>query len=161
MAYLSWLFDWRSALVVVQPDRPIRWHRRGLRLFWRWKSKPVGRPALPKNLQELIRKMAAENPTWGEERIANELKLKLAIPVSPRTVQKYLGSDRVGPQIRVKNGRPSSTITPSLSWRVIFSWFSRRDSVSLYVLVIMELGRRQILQRDGASQCRMDAAPVP
>jgi putative transposase len=34
------------------------------RLFWRWKSKSVGRPALPKNLRELIRKMATENPTW-------------------------------------------------------------------------------------------------
>jgi hypothetical protein len=87
---LGRLFDWRSALVVVKPDTLIRWHRRGFRLFWRWKSKPVGRPAVPKNLQELIRKMAAENPTWGEEHIANELKLKLGIRVSPRTVQKYL-----------------------------------------------------------------------
>ena len=34
--------------------------------------------------------MAAENPTWGEERIANELQLKLGIRVSPRTVEKYL-----------------------------------------------------------------------
>ena len=90
MACLSRLFDWRDALVVVKPDTLIRWHRRGFRLFWRWKSKPVGRPALPKNLQELIRKMAAENPTWGEEHIANELKLKLGIRVSPRTVRKYL-----------------------------------------------------------------------
>jgi hypothetical protein len=32
--------------------------------------------------------MAAENPTWGEERIANELQLKLTIQVSPRTVGK-------------------------------------------------------------------------
>ena len=59
MARLSRLFDWRSALVVVKPDTLIRWHRRGFRLFWRWKSNPVGRPAVPKNLQEWIRKMAA------------------------------------------------------------------------------------------------------
>jgi putative transposase len=65
MASLSGLFDWRSSLVVVKPDTLIRWHRRGFRLFWRWKSKPVGRPAVPQNLQELIRKMAGENPTWG------------------------------------------------------------------------------------------------
>ena len=45
---------------------------------------------MPKNLRQLIREMAAENPTWGEERIANELKLKLGIRVSPRTVEKYL-----------------------------------------------------------------------
>ena len=34
--------------------------------------------------------MGSENPTWGEERIANELLLKLGIQVSPRTVRKYL-----------------------------------------------------------------------
>jgi len=34
--------------------------------------------------------MAIENPLWGEERIANELLVKLGIRVSPRTVRKYL-----------------------------------------------------------------------
>jgi len=34
--------------------------------------------------------MAVENATWGEERIADELQLKLGIRVSPRTVGKYL-----------------------------------------------------------------------
>jgi hypothetical protein len=94
MARLSRLFDWRGALVVEKPDTLIRWHRRGFRLFWRWKSEPVGRPAVPKYLQELIRKMAAENPTWGEEHIANELKLKLGVRVSPGTVRKYLANYR-------------------------------------------------------------------
>jgi len=41
-------------------------------------------------LQALIRRMANENPSWGEERIANELLLKLGIQVSPRIVRKYL-----------------------------------------------------------------------
>jgi putative transposase len=48
---------------------------------------------LPEDLRRLIREMAGRNATWGEERIANELKLKLGIRVSPRTVAKYL---RVG-----------------------------------------------------------------
>lgn len=34
--------------------------------------------------------MAQDNPSWGEERIANELLLKLGIRVSPRTVRKYM-----------------------------------------------------------------------
>ncbi len=90
MSFLSRWFDWRNALVVVQPETLIRWHRRGFRLFWRWKSRPVGRPRLPKDIQAWIRQMARENPTWGEEHIANELQLKLGIRVSPRTVGKYL-----------------------------------------------------------------------
>jgi putative transposase len=73
MAALSQLFNWRDALVAVQADTLIRWHRKGFRLFWRWKSKTTGRPRLPMSLQELIRRMAAENPSWGQERITNEL----------------------------------------------------------------------------------------
>src|SRR5215475_5418499 len=90
MATLSRMFPWRSALVNVKADTLIRWHRKGFRLFWRWKSKPPGRPCLPKNLRQIIRQMAAENVSWGEERIANELLLKLGIQVTPRTVEKYL-----------------------------------------------------------------------
>ena len=41
-------------------------------------------------LRALIRRMARENPVWGEERIASELLVKLGIQVSPRTVRKYL-----------------------------------------------------------------------
>jgi hypothetical protein len=150
MAALSRLFDWRSALVVVKPDTLIRWHRKGFRLFWRWKSKPAGRPALPKVFQELIRKMAAENPIWGQERIANELKLKLGIRVSPRTVQKYLGGE----------GRPSRHPDPTQRWLTFvrnhaqaivacdfFVVVTARFRV-LYVFVIMELGSRKLLHHN-------------
>ena len=105
MVILGRMFWWRGALVNVKPDTFIRWHRKGFRLLWRWKSRPVGRPRLPQNLRRLIREMAAENPTWGEERIANELKLKLTIQVSPRTVGKYLGRDRP-----VRTPDPKSTL---------------------------------------------------
>ena len=87
--WLARWFEWRRALVIVQPATLIRWHRQGFRLFWRWKSRP-GRPPIPADLQALIRRMARENPTWGQERIANELLLKLGLRVSPRTVRKYL-----------------------------------------------------------------------
>jgi hypothetical protein len=95
MVWLSHWFDWRRVLRIVKPQTFTNWHRQGFRLFWRWKSKP-GRPVLPKNLRQLIRQMALENPTWGQERIANELLLKLGLRVSPRTVRKYMPSDCVG-----------------------------------------------------------------
>jgi hypothetical protein len=34
--------------------------------------------------------MAHDNLTWGQRRIANELRLKLGLQVSPRTVHKYM-----------------------------------------------------------------------
>ena len=89
LAVLARLFDWRGALMVVKPETMLRWHRAGWRLLWRVKSRP-GRPPIPKELRQLIRRMAGENPLWGEERIANELLLKLGVRISPRTVSKYL-----------------------------------------------------------------------
>ena len=66
LALLSRFFKWRDALVVVRPETMIRWYRAG----WRLKSRP-GRPRIPRQVQDLIRRMGSENPTWGEERIAN------------------------------------------------------------------------------------------
>jgi len=146
MAALSQMFTWHDALWNVKPDTLIRWHRKGFRLFWRWRSKPTGRPRLPKDLRQLIRQMAAENATWGEERIANELKLKLGIRVSPRTVAKYL-----------HRGRPVRTPDPKQRWltfvrnhaRVIVAcdfFVAVTDTFrTLYVFVIMDLGTRRIL----------------
>src|SRR4051794_9011801 len=82
-------FDWRSALLIVKPATLIGWHRNAFRLFWRWKSRPVGRPPVTAEVRNLIRRLAAENPTWGQQRIADELLLKLQIRLSPRTVAKY------------------------------------------------------------------------
>jgi putative transposase len=76
-------------LTVVKPDTLIRWHRQGWRLFWRWKSRS-GRPPIPVGLRRMIIAIARANPTWGEERIADELLLKLGLAVSPRTVGRYL-----------------------------------------------------------------------
>jgi len=78
--------------VAVKPDTFIRWHRQGFRRFWRLKSKPTGRPPLPKDLRRLIRKLAAENLTWGVEHVTNKLNLRLGIRVSPRTVEQPAGN---------------------------------------------------------------------
>ena len=62
LAALSQWFAWRDALVNVQADTLLRWHRQGFHLFWRWKSKTAGRPRLPNNLQALIREMQTIPP---------------------------------------------------------------------------------------------------
>jgi transposase InsO family protein len=146
MVILGRMFWWRDALVNVKPDTFIRWHRQGFRLLWRWKSRPVGRPQIPKDLCRLIREMAAENPTWGEERIANELKLKLTIQVSPRTVGKYL-----------RHESPVRTPDPKQRWltfvrnhaKVVvagdFFVVITAAFRTLYVFLVMEIGSRRIL----------------
>jgi putative transposase len=61
--FLSKLFDWKNALVIVKPETLIHWHRKGFRLFWHRKSKRRGRPRLSIEIQKLILKMAEENIT--------------------------------------------------------------------------------------------------
>src|SRR5215471_55916 len=87
--------------MIVKPNTLIRWHRKGFRLFWRWKSTQSGRPRIPANLRQLIVQMATANRTWGEERIAAELLVKLGIHVSPRTVRRYM--PRTPPRSRTES----------------------------------------------------------
>jgi putative transposase len=81
------LFDWKAALVVVRPETLLRWQRASVRLYWRWESRP-GRPKLAIEILDFIRRASRENPTWGQERIRDELRVKLGISVSARTVPK-------------------------------------------------------------------------
>ena len=83
------LEHWRAAIVVVQPDTLIRWHRAGFRLFWRRRSRPRRMSPLPPKTIDVIRDMARRGRLWGAERIRGEL-LKLGIRVSKRTIQKYM-----------------------------------------------------------------------
>src|SRR6516162_1948283 len=87
-----------------QAETFLGWHRKGFQLLWRSKSRPRGRPRLREEIQKLIQRMARENSTWGEERIAAELLLKLHIRVSPRTVRRYMPLD-TGPRKRVPSQR--------------------------------------------------------
>ncbi len=75
--------DWRSALVVVKPATVVAWHRKGFRLYWTWRSrrKGHGRPAIPYEVRQLIRRMSQANSRWGAPRIHGEL-LKLGIDLS-------------------------------------------------------------------------------
>jgi hypothetical protein len=87
---LSRFVNWRPLVVIVAPETLIRWHRKAFRLLWRWKSQRPGRPPIPAHLRQLIAQMATANRTWGEERIAHELLLKLGIRVSRWTVRRYM-----------------------------------------------------------------------
>src|SRR5215471_2848172 len=64
--------------------------RIGFHLFWKYKSRPRGRPRITAQLRKLIAEMASSNPTWGEERIADVLLLKIGIRISLCTVRRYM-----------------------------------------------------------------------
>src|SRR4051812_46348673 len=95
--------DWKSALMIVKAETVVAWHRKGFRLFWKWRihrGKP-GRPSVPREVRDLIRMLSRNNPRWGAPRIHGEL-LKLGIEITEPTVAKYM----------VRHRKP-----PSQTWR--------------------------------------------
>lgn len=152
----SQLFDWKSALVIVKPETLIGCHRRGFKLFWKWKSR-VGRTRLPENIRKLIVRMAQENPTWGQARVAAELSVKLGIYVSPRTVRAYWPpqSGPCGPHLPSSQHwktfvRNQAQSIVAFNFLVVITARFR----TLYVFLLMELGTRRILH------CNLTAHPT-
>jgi putative transposase len=133
---------WRPALVIVKPETVITWHRRGVRLFWTWKSRHRnGRPPVAADVRTLIRTMSKDNPFWGVPRIHGEI-LKLGLDVCQATVAKYMV-------------RP--TTRPSQSWRTFLANHLQQIAAAdffvvptatcrlLFVLVILAHERRRVV----------------
>jgi hypothetical protein len=84
--------EWRRALILVQPETVVRWHRAGFKLYWKWLSQHrpgVGRRSVSRELRELIFRIVAENSTWGAPRIHGELKM-LGYDISERSVLRWM-----------------------------------------------------------------------
>ena len=126
----------------MQPATVIRWHRRGFRLYWRWKSRKTGRPKVDPEIRSLIRRLSLDNPLWGTPRVQAELRL-LGHDVAESTVARYMVRRRPGP--------------PSQTWRSFLD--NHMDCTAacdffvvhtitfrlLYCFVILGHGRRRIL----------------
>jgi transposase InsO family protein len=147
VALVVWsrFFNWQPSLLIVKPATLTGWHRKAFNLFWKWKSRP-GRPRLPKDLRQLIAEMVRDNPTWGQERIADELWLKLGLRISPRTVRAYWPGD--GPSIRQAPSQNWNTFLRNHAAAVLACDFFVAVTVRfriVYVLVVMEIASRRIV----------------
>jgi putative transposase len=73
----------------VRPETLLRWHRRLVAGVWTYPHRGRGRPPLDEHLQQLIVRLAAENPRWGYQRIKGAL-LRLGIQVSATAIRETL-----------------------------------------------------------------------
>ena len=90
--------DWASELILVRPETVIRWRDRKLREFWRGKSRGrLGRPAIPNEHIDVIRRISSDHPEYGEDRIALELEVKFGIRHACSTVRRYMVKRPPGP----------------------------------------------------------------
>ncbi len=134
--------SWRS--FVVTPTTLLRWHRRLVVKRWTYPGR-VGRPPIESEIRELVLRLARENPQWGYQRIAGELR-GLGVAVSATTVRKLLRAAGLGP----------AGERAGLSWReflraqahsMIAVDFFTVETVwlqRLYVLFFIELGSRRV-----------------
>jgi putative transposase len=89
--------------------------------------------------------MATNNPTWGEERIADELLLKIGIRISPRTVRRYMPKS---PQRPADPKQRWMTFVRNHANAIIASDFFVVVTATfqlVYVFVIMEVASRRVL----------------
>ena len=134
--------NWRTVLVLVQPDTVVRWHRDWLRRQWARRSRPLGgRPSIDPQIRALIRTMTNANPLCGAPRIHGELRT-LGVDVSERTVSRLLE----------RRPRP-----PSQTWRTFLTnhlaaaasmdFFTVPTPTGrvLFVLVVLSHRRRRIV----------------
>ena len=135
--------EWRTALIVVQPDTVVRWHRQWLRRRWTQRSAHArpGRPGTAAAIRTLVDKMSAANPLWGAPRIHGEL-VKLGIALSERTVSRLL---------RRRRRPPSQTwrtfLTNHVTSLVSMDFFTVPTLTGrvLFVLVFLSHHRRRIV----------------
>jgi len=135
---------WSDVLVIVRPETVIAWHRKGFRLYWRWRSRPRGgRPKVGEEIRTLIRRIAAENSDWGAPKIHGEL-LKLGFEVCERTVARYLQRLR-------RRGDPAKRWLAFLANHreviAAFDFFTVPTLTFqlLYCFFVIEHGRRRVL----------------
>jgi putative transposase len=137
---------WRQALLIVQPDTLLRWHRQLFRGFWRWKSRTPSRARQPKVSAEaiaLIRAMATANRLWGAERIRGEL-LQLDIRVAKWTVQKYMRAARPPRRVGQTWGTFLRNHAPDI-WACDFLPVTDALFRPLHAFVVIALGSRRVV----------------
>ena len=140
----SQLESWKEALLIVQPETVLRWHRDGWRLLWKRKSRSrAHEPKLPAETIRLIKQIAADNRLWGAERIQGEL-LKLGSTVAKRTVQRYLRQGR-SPS---PHGQTWSTFLRNHAKEIWACDFLQAYDVffrPLFAFFVTELGSRRLI----------------
>ena len=79
-----------ACLLIVRPETVLRWHRDLVRRKWTFcRQRKPGRPHIAPELEELVVRLAKENPRWGYGRLQGELA-KLGHRVGRSTIRDVL-----------------------------------------------------------------------
>ena len=129
----------------MKPETLLRWHRRLVAGAWTSPHRHTGRPALDHDVQQLIIRLARENPRWGYQRIQGEL-LRLGVRVSATAIRTTLQRHGLDPAPR-RNATTWRAFLRQQAAGIMACDFLTVDTVwlkRLYVLFFIELGTRRV-----------------
>ncbi len=137
-----------EAILLFKPDTVLRWHRKLVRRKWTFpQEKRTGRPAVPTELEQLIVRLATENPGWGYSKIQGEL-LKLGLSVSRSSVRNVLKRHHISPSThRKRQGSNWRSFLGHYAGQMIACDFFAVETIrlqTLYVLFFIQLGTRRV-----------------
>ncbi len=129
----------RWSCFLVKPETLLRWHRRLVAGAWTYPHRQTGRPPLDQEVQQLIVRLARENPRWGYQRIKGELQ-RLGMGVSATAIRTTLRRHGLDPA-------PRRAFLRQQAAGIVACDFFTADTVwlrRLYVLFFLELDTRRV-----------------
>src|SRR5450432_1239607 len=137
----------RGLRLLVTPDTILRWHRDIVRRRQAARSAhgKTGRPATPRNIKALVRRLARENPEWGYRRIHGELA-GLGVNIAASTVWEILKASGINPGRR-RAGPTWPQFLRSQAEAILacdFFTVDLLDGTQAYVLTVIDHATRRI-----------------
>jgi len=135
----------RWSCFFVTPDTLRRWHRRLVAGTWTYPHRGPGRPSLNQDMQQLIIRLANENPRWGYQRLKGEL-LRLGVRVSATAIRTTLRRHGLDPAPR-RGTTAWRTFLRHQAAGIVACDFFAVDTIwlrRLYVLFFIELRTRRV-----------------
>ena len=137
---------------IVTPNTILRWHRRLIAKKWDYserRNNAPGRPRVPDDVVRLVLRMAAENPTWGYDRIQGALA-NLGHEVSDTTVGNILKAHGIEPAPDRKRQTTWKTflkahwdVLGAIDFTTVEVW-TKRGLVTYYLLFVMHVATRRV-----------------
>ena len=132
---------------IVTPDTVLRWHRELIAKKWTFRRRGAGRPPVMKVIEDLVVRMAKENPTWGYRRLEGALA-NLGHEVASNTVKRILKSHGLEPAPNRKTTRAQflKSHWSTLAAADFFTTevWTARGLVTFYVFFVMRLKSRRV-----------------